>query len=403
MLKHINSRRGTGDVMYEINLVEIYISNLMGFLLMVGVYLGNAWKMKKKNSEDRVLLRMILTVMISCVIDPIAYTVNGMQGGIFWWLNYICNFWSYAADLIIGPAWIAMIKMHVSGTDEKFHRNLVMISSTVGCLSLLINFIHPLIFWVDENNIYCRGPLFWLFPAVGAMYIIDGIVVYLIGRARGSILRFFPVMQFFLPVVIGLVIQIMFVGITMIWPGLAIGMTTMIISLQNENIFKDRLTGLMNRFYLDKIEGELKQHQAFGLMMLDMNDFKSINDQYGHSEGDQALIAMGSILRKTVWVHGTVIRYAGDEFVILLYADREEFLESFRNLINQNIEEYNNRSGKGYRLSVSVGYGIFNLEKDTMDDIMKLVDQRMYEDKRRYYEENPQRERRHAIKNEEST
>jgi diguanylate cyclase (GGDEF)-like protein len=210
-------------------------------------------------------------------------------------------------------------------------------------------------------------------------------------------------MQFFLPVVIGLVIQIMFVGITMIWPGLAIGMTTMIISLQNENIFKDRLTGLMNRFYLDKIEGELKQHQAFGLMMLDMNDFKSINDQYGHSEGDQALIAMGSILRKTVWVHGTVIRYAGDEFVIILYADREEFMESFKNLINQNIEEYNNRSGKGYRLSVSAGYVIFNLEKDTMDDIMKLVDQRMYEDKRRYYEENPQRERRHAVKNEEST
>ncbi len=382
--------------MADLNLPEIYISNLMGLMLMIGVYLGNAWKMQKQNSEDKVLYGMIITVMLSCILDPIAYTVDGKPGKICFVLCYVCNMWSFVANLIIGPLWISLIKIHVTGIHDKFQQFLVNSILVVGYGALVLNFFNPILFWVDSSNNYQRGILFWIFPTIGACFIVNGVIVYLIGRARGSVLRFFPVMQFFVPVVIGEIVQVIDSKVTFIWPGIAVGITTMIISLQNENIFRDNLTGLLNRFYLDKLSNELKQQKIFGLMMLDMNNFKQINDAYGHSEGDQALIAMAKILKSAVWIHGTVIRYAGDEFVVLLYADREEIVESFTDQIKRGIDDYNHRSGKEYELSISVGYGVFNLENENMDDVMKIVDKRMYEDKRKYYEENPDQERRHG-------
>lgn len=63
------------------------------------------------------------------------------------------------------------------------------------------------------------------------------------------------------------------------------------LALQNENIFIDKLTGLYNRYYLDKISGKLKRKRKITMMMLDMNDFKSINDNFGHSQGDDALVS----------------------------------------------------------------------------------------------------------------
>ncbi len=389
-------QRGLGR-MNEFNLKEIYVSNLMGLLLMMGVYLGNAWKMQKRNSEDKVLRGMIFTVMVSCIVDPMVYTVDGRPGEIFYFMNYVGNIWSFVADLIIGPLWIALIKRHVIGLDEKIQQFFVWASSIIGYGALLFNFIYPIIFRVDSDNHYHRGPLFWIFPLIGAMFILDGIVVYLIGRAKGSVLRFFPVMQFFVPVIIGVAVQIYFYNITMIWPGIAVGITIMILSLQNENIFRDKLTGLLNRFYLYRMQEDLRHQKAFGFMLLDINNFKKINEAFGHSEGDKALIAMAGILRKCVWVHGTVIRYSGDEFAVLLYADREEVVDSFKTLISRGIDDYNLCSGKDYKLSVSMGYGVFSLKTETMDDIMRVVDKRMFEEKKQFYESNPELERRHMI------
>ena len=120
-------------------------------------------------------------------------------------------------------------------------------------------------------------------------------------------------------------------------------------------------------------------------MMLDMNGFKEINDTLGHSQGDDALFTVAEILQSTIGSLGTAIRYAGDEFVVVLNTDSEEIAESCRNRIKKNLVDFNESGIKKYQLSVSIGIGIFDLKKSSFDEILEIIDKRMYDDKRAFY------------------
>ena len=121
------------------------------------------------------------------------------------------------------------------------------------------------------------------------------------------------------------------------------------------------------------------------MMMLDMNGFKSINDNFGHSQGDETLVSLADILEKTVGEDGTVVRFAGDEFVILLNTEKENVAEKCKVQIKENLDEFNKSSQKNYKLSASIGYGVFDLSKCSIDRILRRIDKRMYEDKKAYY------------------
>ena len=160
---------------------------------------------------------------------------------------------------------------------------------------------------------------------VNIVMLIDGIYLYLRGKIRGGILKFFPVWQFIIPLAIGLTTTWLFYGVSMTFSCFAVSIAGILFSLQNEAMYLDGLTGLYNRYYLDHIKDEIsayrgrkKKNTNITAMMLDMNDFKSINDKYGHATGDDALINMAEILRGSIGEMGSVIRYAGDEFIVLL-------------------------------------------------------------------------------------
>ena len=79
------------------------------------------------------------------------------------------------------------------------------------------------------------------------------------------------------------------------------------------------------------------------------------------------------------------MRYAGDEFVIILNNGDEEAAEQCKQLIKKNLEEFNENHKKKYKLSASIGVGVFDLEKSNVDKILERIDKRMYEDKKAYY------------------
>ena len=91
-------------------------------------------------------------------------------------------------------------------------------------------------------------------------------------------------------------------------------------ALKNEIIFTDCLTGLYNREYLEFLHKRAcnKKDCWVSGIMIDLNGFKQINDNYGHAEGDLALCIVADLLLKSFSEYGVVTRYAGDEFVIML-------------------------------------------------------------------------------------
>lgn len=153
--------------------------------------------------------------------------------------------------------------------------------------------------------------------------------------------------------------------------------------------FTDALTGLPNRRYflkeLDRISCGDNEHLEVALLTIDLNDFKLINDTFGHKVGDEALITVGDTLRASVRTSDIVARLGGDEFVILLHRFQDE--DSLKKIV-KNIKEkklFVNFKGKEVLFSSSIGYSFFKGIKQNfcVEKLVTESDKSMYLDKTR--------------------
>lgn len=164
-------------------------------------------------------------------------------------------------------------------------------------------------------------------------------------------------------------------------------------ALKNEIIFTDCLTGLYNRVYLEFLHKRAcnKKDCWVSGIMIDLNGFKQINDNYGHAEGDLALCIVADLLLKSFSEYGVVTRYAGDEFVIMLNTTDDQLIQKIIKSAKKNFVTENEKNDKPYQLFASMGYAITNLSNETIDDFMNRIDEQMYQDKMKYYEHNDRR------------
>lgn len=146
----------------------------------------------------------------------------------------------------------------------------------------------------------------------------------------------------------------------------------------------DELTGLYNRRYLmQMLEQQLalanREGLPFALAFIDIDHFKSINDQYGHSAGDQVLVEIAQLLKKSVRQVDVVARYGGEEFVVLLNG---QTLEAARNSLQRLCQQIRSRrfSAWDLPLTVSVGVTDYSFGEDA-DALLNRADMLLYEAK----------------------
>lgn len=376
-----------------VNLTAIYIANLLGLLTLLLMLFPSVWKLKRKSEEARLLKIAIIIGIVGCLADPLAFSADAKPGLFARILVYLGNSLFYLANTTICYVWVKLICLHTLGRMPRFHAKILGAIVHVLYAGLLINLFVPCVYIVDAGNVYHR---FWgtvIYTTVMLLLLADGIIVYLIAHKKGGVLTFFPVLGFTIPMGIGFTLQILFYGISTIWPAAAISICGMFLGLQSELVFKDNLTGVYNRFYLDCLKSRVAKAKetSFFFIMLDMNGFKTINDNFGHLEGDAALKVVADLLSLAVGTIGNVIRYAGDEFIIVLNTQDRATVDATIDSINSRINDYNNTSGKEYKLSLSMGVEIVDLSTESVDMLLNKIDDRMYEAKEQYYKENDRR------------
>ena len=380
-----------------INIAENYILSFLSVLLFLTMVFGNLWRFKTHTRESDIMLLMLGVSVFSCIIDPLATVMSGQTGMLAWVVVFFGNNWLYAACIVFAYSWMRFLTNHLNAPLGKTHDLILRAIVAAGLVLLVVNAFVPLVFSLSDTNVYQREAMYWVYLCADFAIIFDSLVVYIKARRTSGTLKYFPVEAFVVPVVVGALAQAV-AGFPVTWPCITIALAGVLFSLQNEILFRDNLTGLYNRFYLEDFAETLKdpRNGSFTAMMLDMNGFKEINDVHGHSEGDRALRITADLLRQAVGGLGTVVRYAGDEFVILLNTQDDQRIQEYVDAIRGQLAAFNASGEKPYQLSVSLGHSKCDLEHQTIDELLHEIDQRMYEDKRRFYSEGSGRDRRKA-------
>ena len=131
----------------------------------------------------------------------------------------------------------------------------------------------------------------------------------------------------------------------------------------------DALTGLNNRKIIPKIR------DVGTVVMCDVDDFKTINDTFGHLMGDEALRALGRVIADNIRIGDVGIRYGGDEFLIVFTTDKKEVIDSRMKKIATDLNQVLHLPD--YRITLSIGIA-FNKEKEKLEELIKKADDAAY-------------------------
>jgi len=247
----------------------------------------------------------------------------------------------------------------------------------------LISLPTHFIFYMNDSNEYVRGPGYVVFVAVyftGAALLISEMArISHKYQSSGNIALW-----------IGCLFAISGVGIQIIFPNARTSWLTVEMALSMSYIFIERLllqndtmTGMLNRFAYEKHIAEINYRTL--VMVFDVDDFKSVNDSYGHSAGDMALSMIADAIKKNFGHEGKCYRIGGDEFCVILKKNSAISKGADEHKLDDLIDNFNKSITKLKRkdpriTGVSIGYA-FTDETETPQLAFQIADQNMYKDK----------------------
>ena len=371
-------------------LEEVLVVNVIAVVMMLFL-LRYYWENEKRyHADDRVFFAMAIIVIVGAVAEIVSYLIDGQDVACGRLINYASNTLSFAGTVSVGFLWCIYVDLHVHKNYSKSQENakIAMVPWVVEIAVLFLNlFDTDIMFSISADNVYARGP----FVAMGYVTLLI-YFAYSILLARGSKKQsvqenFFPVQYFLAPCLVGVVAQFIWYGITTSWISVAIAMLFVQMQADSENLLTDALSGIYNRRYLNRVLNKVEANKAKSLygIMMDINDFKEINDKHGHNKGDRAICVMGDILLDSIPDGGIPIRYAGDEFVVLLADVEQDCVDQTIENIEKHIRRFNESGTEPFTLSLAIGQTKLGATDDA-ESFLSHMDEKMYEEKRKYHQ-----------------
>lgn len=377
---------------FFINYTEANIICIIIFGIMLTRDLFNVDKQEKQIKYDRALIAFMLYFFADIFAGAV---VSGMLPKTMISVA-LTNFADYVCMALITYMWLryVMAVEQVPNRDRTVNKLAVLLPFLLSTVALVVHYLvapHTLI----DSDLNMTLVLSTYLVAVPIIYIV-AVLVYTFGMAKKAVnksekKRHLYIGMFPLVVVIGGILQVVALPQTPIFCfSCAILMLIFYIQSMEMQISIDPLTNLNNRGqllrYTSQELGAHKDDKKTFVMMIDVNDFKTVNDTLGHAEGDRALIMIADALRgatKNLPFRTFIGRYGGDEFVLIAHPTAESELGSLIADIRVKIRELCEKSEAKYVLSVGVGYDEFLGGQDTFQKCLQRADKMLYIDKNR--------------------
>lgn len=334
----------------------------------------------------------VVSVLLAAAANVFDFMWNmGITG--YWKLSatvmWLVDFMYFLSFGCSSYCWFLYTEIVQKKSKFKYNKSYAIFTIPLAVLVILLvaSYFNGCLFWFDGDGQYHRGPLFYMQQILSYGYIVVAAVKNLVNAfyKKSFALRkeLITLATFAVPPVFCGIIQIFLQDLPILSVGIVISFLLAYIRSLESLILLDPLTGISNRReLLSRLSSDissLKPDEKLYFLFVDVDDFKHINDTFGHNEGDRVLREIASALKKYAKrTNGYCGRYGGDEFAMIQirsrYFDENRFEKEFKACIS----EKNVVVGDGFPVEVSIGYAQYKGEADSIQDMIYRADNAMY-------------------------
>jgi diguanylate cyclase (GGDEF)-like protein len=362
--------------------------NAISLAILLLVYIGIHHRSVKCLFEQKLFLALLISNALLLILDTIQWCLDGKPGLFLKNLDLLMGAAYYILNPIPCAIWSMYANYQVYQDEKRLKKLMIALFIPVDILivATLFNFFNGYLFYFDQNNVYHRGKLFILLVLVCYGYLAYTLIFIIIKQKQIKKKYLIPILVFAIPPFIGGIVQIIFYGVSLAWACMSLSVLMIFINVQDRQLYTDHLTGLYNRreldYYLQERIISSNRDNLLAGIMVDLNSFKEINDIWGHSIGDKALVEAGKILVASSRKNDMICRYGGDEFAIIMDIKEKTDLIKIVDKIKMNTSLFAETRNAPYTISFSIGYDIYAIDSGmTPQQFLKHIDNLMYEDK----------------------
>ena len=367
-------------------------TNLLCILALVFILVGWLKNTRKDSVLGRFMFMFIGLTTGYCISDVASVWLSGNVFTGSRVLQIIANSIYFYAFVLISAVWLLYVTYNISAEKKISVREgfLIFLPAIIFGVILIINAFNGMMFTISEDGIYKRGKLVFLHYLLAIAYLLfANHRAATAAQKQESRIRKKELLTYLYfgvaPLATG-IIQILCYGLTTSQIGLVFSLVLFYQNSLNGMVNADALTGLNNRRAFDAyIERNMfrLETKELSIMMMDIDRFKSINDRFGHMEGDAVLRKAAAVLQEVCANNPKNLflsRFGGDEFIIAGYGLTRNELENIRSSIDAKLCEVSAGLNIGMPLSMSIGYATGSCHSyQESEQILAAADSRMYD------------------------
>lgn len=360
----------------QVNILSLFILSMLIFHCYV--------KLDRRKLSNKIFLDTSCVIFLIISIEIITVLINGSSH-----INIYINKLFSTLFFLISPIPLYMWDKYLYIQIEKIKKINILkvkyfkIPLFINTVLLIINLKFNIIFSIDKNNFF-QNEKFSIIPfLIGTFYYIS-IYIFLVKHKHtipNDIYIFISIMYIF-PFTAS-VLELFIPELLLTWGSVTTVLIFSYILLQQELFETDPLTGAFNRNFFNSFVSKTNKFtmnlSKLGAINIDLDEFKSINDTYGHKVGDDVLKNFVLLLNKAFKKKSKIIRMGGDEFIIIIENTSNEEIISHIRFLNIITEVYN--SVNKYPIKFSYSYCIYSNDFNDIYDFFDHIDNKMYQNK----------------------
>ncbi len=363
-------------IQLQVNILSIFILSMLIFHCYM--------KLDKRKLSNKIFLDTSCIIFLIISIEIITIVINGSTH-IPMYINKLFNTLFFLISPIPIYMWEKYLYIHIDKIRKinKLKIKYFKIPLLINTALLIINLKFNIIFSIDEKNLFQNENLSVLPFLIGTFYYIS-IYIFLIKHKHtiNNDIYFFISIMYIFPFAAS-VLELFIPELLLTWGSITTVLIFSYILLQQELFETDPLTGAFNRNFFNSFVSKINKLpidlSKLGAINIDLDEFKNINDTYGHKVGDDVLKNFVLLLNKAFKKKSKIVRMGGDEFIIIIENTSNEEILSHLRFLNIITEVYN--SANKCPIKFSYSFCIYSDDFDNIYDFFDHIDNKMYQHK----------------------